>query len=309
MGGVVTMLRALLTIFGGTILGAVSRGGRVNTQSNRAEVEQKQCDRIRLERDLRDAIRDNELNLVYQPIVDPTGETMLGVEALCRWRHPSLGDISPVTFIAIAEDAGLIDLLGEWVLRRASREALDWPGLRVAVNVSSLQFCKPDFVALVQNVLSETGLSPTRLELELTESLFVQDINGALGKMRNLKALGIRLALDDFGTGYSSLSYLLSLPFDKLKIDRSFILKLETGASGAAIVHSIVSLGRALGMHVTAEGVETGEQHQFLRIAGVHSFQGYLFSRPVEAREITRRLAAQAEMQRATLDALTARKA
>jgi EAL domain-containing protein (putative c-di-GMP-specific phosphodiesterase class I) len=303
------MLRALLTTFGGTILGAVNRGGRVNTQSNRAEVEQEQPDRIRLERDLCDAIRDNGLHVVYQPIVDPTGETMLGVEALCRWRHPSRGDISPATFIAVAEDAGLIDLLGEWVLRRACREALDWPALRVAVNVSSLQFCKPDFVALVQEILSETGLAPTRLELELTESLFVQDVDDAREKMRKLKALGIRLALDDFGTGYSSLSYLLSLPFDKLKIDRSFILKLETGARGAAIVHSIVGLGRALGMHVTAEGVETAEQHQFLRIAGVHSFQGYLFSRPVEAREITERLAAQAGAIRATLTALVAQKA
>jgi diguanylate cyclase len=259
-----------------------------------ADDEAKPREQKQLEHDLSEAIRNNGLGLLFQPIVDATGETMICAEALCRWRHPSRGDVPPATFIPIAEASGQIHMLGEWVLRRACREALNWPGLRVAVNVSPCQFRTPGFVDLVQRILSETGLESARLELELTEGVLVNNLKDTKAKIDKLKVLGVRLALDDFGTGYSSLSYLLSLPFDKLKIDRSFVLKIEAGSSGAAVVHSIVSLGRALGMQVTAEGIESAEQHRFLRIAGVHSFQGYHFGRPVEAHIITDRLAAQA---------------
>jgi diguanylate cyclase len=258
-----------------------------------ADIDVKLSDQRQLEQDLSEAIRNNGLRLVYQPIVDRTGETMLGVEALCRWQHASRGDVSPERFVPLAETTGLVVSLGEWVLRQACQEAVNWPGLKIAVNVSPHQFRCAGFVDFVLGTLAETGLEPTRLELELTESILVNDLEDVKAKMLQLKDLGIRLALDDFGTGYSSLSYLLSLPFDKLKIDRSFVFKVESGVAGAAIVHSIVSLGRALGMHVTAEGVDSEKQREFLRIAGVHSFQGFLFARPVEAPAITERLAAQ----------------
>ena len=269
-----------------------ARTGGARVHVDDANSANKPREKSALERDLGDAIENNGLNLVYQPIVDRNGEAMLGVEALCRWPHPVHGDISPARFIPLAEDTGLIIPLGEWALRQACRDALDWPGLRIAVNVSAHQFRRDGFVDLVRRVLAETGLDSTRLELELTESVLMSDLEDAKARMQALQGLGVRFALDDFGTGYSSLSYLLSLPFDKLKIDRSFVLKIEAGSSGAAIVHSIISLGRALGMHVTAEGIETDEQHQFLRVAGVHSFQGYHFGRPVEASAIAARLAA-----------------
>jgi len=260
------------------------------------DVDDKTREESLLLKDLGAAVRNEQLDLLYQPVVDYGGQTIIGVEALCRWRHPRLGDISPATFIPMAERSGDIHALGEWVLRRACLEALSWPRVSVAVNVSPKQLRQPDFTDIVQKILLQTGLEPSRLELELTEGILIYDREDALAKIGKLKELGVRLALDDFGTGYSSLSYLLSLPFDKLKIDRSFVLKLESGASGAAIVHSIVSLGRALGMHLTAEGIETREQHMFLRVAGVHSFQGYLFSRPVDAKVISARLAEQTKL-------------
>ncbi len=250
-------------------------------------------ERKRLENDLRQAICDDRLSLAYQPIMNPSGEIMLGVEALCRWRHPTRGDIAPAEFIPVAEHSELIVPLGEWVLRRACREAIAWPGVGLAVNVSPLQFRRPDFVAVVERILGETGLDPARLELELTESTLLGNVEDAEAAMRRLKGLGVRLALDDFGTGYSSLLYLRTFPFDKLKIDRSFVRNIESAADAAAIVHAIVSLGRGLGMKVTAEGVETAEQHLFLRAAGVHSIQGFRFGKPVSAEAIATRLAGQ----------------
>ena len=250
-------------------------------------------EQAQLARDLSTAISARRLSVAYQPVVDPSGDTVVGVEALCRWRHDDLGDVPPVKFIPIAETSGEINALGEQVLRQACRDARNWEKISVAVNVSSHQFRGSGFVELVQSVLDDSGLDPRRLELELTESVLVSEIDDAVAKINRLKEIGVRLALDDFGTGYSSLNYLLALPFDKLKIDRSFVLKSESGASGAAVVHSIVSLGRALGLHVTAEGVDSADQHQFLRIAGVHSFQGYRFGRPMMAREISERLATQ----------------
>lgn len=228
-----------------------------------------------LEADLREAIDNDRLQLLYQPVVNKSGEAVVGVEALCRWTHPTRGEIPPTEFIAIAEHSGLIIDLGNWVLRRACIDGKAWPGLTIAVNVSSLQFRRIDFVEVVERILHETRFDPARLELELTESVLLGNVDTAETAMVRLKALGVRLALDDFGTGYSSLLYLRRFPFDKLKIDRSFVRSIERAADAAAIVHAIVSLGRGLGMQVTAEGVETADQQLFLRAAGVHSMQGY----------------------------------
>jgi diguanylate cyclase (GGDEF)-like protein len=243
-----------------------------------------------LEGDLREAIENDRLKLLYQPIVNKSGETVVGVEALCRWTHPTRGEISPTEFIAVAEHSGLIIELGAWVMRRACLDGKAWPGLTVSVNVSPLQFRRTDFFDTVQSTLSETAFDPARLELELTESVLLGNVDTAEAGMLRLKALGVRLALDDFGTGYSSLLYLRRLPFDKLKIDRSFVLAIEKAADAAAIVHAVVSLGRGLGMKVTAEGVETADQQLFLRAAGVHFMQGFRFGKAVTAAEITARL-------------------
>jgi diguanylate cyclase (GGDEF)-like protein len=243
-----------------------------------------------LEADLREAIERDQLTLHYQPIVSKDGETVLGVEALCRWTHPERGAIPPSEFIAVAERSELIIDLGAWVLRRACVEGCAWPDLMVAVNVSSLQFRRIDFVDTVERTLEETGFDPTRLELELTESVLLGNVETAEASMRRLKALGVKVALDDFGTGYSSLLYLRRFPFDKLKIDRSFVHSIEKAPDAAAIVHAVVSLGRGLGMQVTAEGVETADQQLFLRAAGVHFLQGYRFGKPVPPAEITERL-------------------
>ncbi|MCC6776206.1 MAG: EAL domain-containing protein [Hyphomicrobiales bacterium] len=244
-----------------------------------------------LENDLRRAIQHEELWVAYQPIVSNSGEVVVGVEALCRWKHPERGEISPAEFIPVAEHSGLIIALGEWVLRRACLDGKAWPGLAVSVNVSPLQFRRADFVDVVERILAETEFDPSRLELEVTESTLLGNVETAELAMFRLKALGVRLALDDFGTGYSSLLYLRRFPFDKLKVDSSFVRSIERAADAAAIVHAVVSLGRGLGMKVTAEGVETAEQHLFLRAAGVHSMQGYRFGRPSPAAVIDARLA------------------
>jgi diguanylate cyclase len=245
-----------------------------------------------LEGDLLQAIKGDGLRAAYQPIVNAAGDTVIGVEALARWTHPTHGEIPPVRFIPIAEHSGLIIELGEWMLRRACLDGRDWPGLTVAVNVSPLQFRRSDFVELVERILTETDFDANRLELELTESTLLGNMETAELSMLRLKAIGVRFALDDFGTGYSSLLYLRRFPFDKLKIDSSFVRSIEKAPDAAAIVHAVVSLGRGLGMKVTAEGVETAEQHLFLRAAGVHSMQGFRFGRPGSATALNLRLAA-----------------
>jgi diguanylate cyclase (GGDEF)-like protein len=244
-----------------------------------------------IEKELREAIESDALKVLYQPFVNPAGDKIIGVEALARWPHPIRGMVSPAEFIPIAEHSGLIVDLGTRVLRRACLDAKGWPGINVAVNVSPVQFRQPNFVSVVEKILTETLLEPYRLELEITESTFLGNIEDAETVMRQLKGLGVNLALDDFGTGYSSLLYLRRFPFDKLKIDRSFVLSIEKASDAAAIVHAIVSLGRGLGMKVTAEGVESAEQHLFLRAAGVHCIQGFRFGRPSEPEDITARLA------------------
>ena len=248
-----------------------------------------------LEGDLLQAIKNDDLRAAYQPIVNSAGDTIVGVEALARWTHPVHGEIPPSRFIPIAEHSGLIVELGEWMLSRACLDGRNWPGLTIAVNVSPLQFRRSDFVEVIERILAETDFDANRLELELTESTLLGNLETAELSMLRLKAIGVRFALDDFGTGYSSLLYLRRFPFDKLKIDSSFVRSIEKAPDAAAIVHAVVSLGRGLGMKVTAEGVETAEQHLFLRAAGVHSMQGYRFGRPGTAHDIDHRLAAPEE--------------
>jgi diguanylate cyclase len=244
-----------------------------------------------LEGDLLYAIKNDGLAAAYQPIMNSSGEKVIGVEALARWNHPTVGQIPPSQFIPIAEHSGLIIDLGEWMLRRACLDGRAWPNLTMAVNVSPLQFRRSDFVEVVERILAETNFDANRLELELTESTLLGNLDTAELSMLRLKAIGVRFALDDFGTGYSSLLYLRRFPFDKLKIDSSFVRSIETAPDAAAIVHAVVSLGRGLGMRVTAEGVENAEQHLFLRAAGVHSMQGYRFGRPGPAADISARIA------------------
>jgi predicted signal transduction protein with EAL and GGDEF domain len=243
-----------------------------------------------LEQELRTAMESNALHVAYQPILNHTGERVVGVEALCRWTHPEQGEIPPSEFIPVAEHSGLIVELGEQVLRRACLDGKLWPTLSVAVNVSALQFRASNFVDMVERTLSATNFDPCRLELEVTETTLLGNVEAAELAMRRLKAMGVRMALDDFGTGYSSLLYLRRFPFDKLKIDSSFVRNIDRAADAAAIVHAVVSLGRGLGMSVTAEGVETADQQLFLRAAGVHSMQGYRFGRPCRADELASRL-------------------
>jgi diguanylate cyclase (GGDEF)-like protein len=243
-----------------------------------------------VEDDLRHAILRDELILHYQPLYSADGSTIVAVEALVRWPHAKQGMISPVRFISIAEESGLVMPLGEWVLRRACQDGKRWPNLRIAVNVSPIQFRHRDFVDGVVRTLRETSFDPSRLELELTEGVVVEDADAAEAAMMELRALGVNLALDDFGTGYSSLIYLRRFAFDKIKIDRSFLESMEATGESAILVHSIVHLGRALGLTVTAEGVETVEQHRFLQALGCHQLQGFLFSKPVPPDEIDRLL-------------------
>lgn len=240
--------------------------------------------------ELRSAIDTGQLFLAYQPQMLADGSSMVGVEALVRWQHPVHGVIPPVQFIPLAEKSGLIKDLGAWVLRRACRDGVTWPSLSVGVNVSPFQFRDPELTAFVRSVADTAGMPLNRLEIEITEGAYFDDIDRALVELRRLRALGVSIALDDFGTGYASLTYLRRLPFTKVKIDKSFVDECQS-IGAAAIIHAVVAMSRALGLKVTAEGVETDEQWRFLRAAGCHYLQGYLFSRPVPAEEITARLA------------------
>lgn len=250
-------------------------------------------ERREIEVDLRDAIERHEgLELNYQPILDSRRNVVTGFEALARWRHPVKGMVPPAVFIPVAEDSGLILPLGEWALREACRTAALWPDeLKIAVNLSPVQFAAPNLFGIIEQTLAETKLAPHRLELEITERIFIEDSENALSILRRLKELGIRIALDDFGTGYSSLSYLRNFPFDKIKVDRSFIMDLAAGTEHVVIVQAVVSIARALGMTTTAEGVETAGQHQFLVALGCDELQGYLFSAPVPKEKISEILA------------------
>jgi diguanylate cyclase (GGDEF)-like protein len=243
--------------------------------------------RFMLEADLRRALDRQQFELFYQPMLDIPSNDVIGFEALLRWRHPERGLIPPLDFIPLAEETKLILPIGAWVLRKACQEAAGWPeAIRVAVNVSPVQFRGDGLVGNVQHALTESGLRPDRLELEITESILLQNSTANLMILNQLNAIGVRVALDDFGTGYASLGYLRRFRFDTLKIDQSFVRDLSESVDCETIVRAITGLGRSLGMRVLAEGVETGPQLDALRQAGCHSAQGYLFSRPRPADEI-----------------------
>ena len=240
-----------------------------------------------LELDLQNAITRNEFELYYQPVVSLTANKLIGFEALLRWHHPLQGLVSPLDFIPVAEETGMIVAIGEWVLRTACLEATSWPtDLSIAVNLSPVQFKHGDIIATLQAALAASGLRPDRLELEITESVFLRDTEGTLKALHQLRAMGIGVALDDFGTGYSSLSYLHSFPFNKIKIDQSFVRDLMTNKESMSIVQAVTGLGTSLGIKTTAEGVETLEQLNKLRAKGCTEGQGYFFSRPRPANEL-----------------------
>jgi len=234
-----------------------------------------------LEQDLRRAVVDGEFELFYQPQVDARTETITGCEALLRWNHPTRGMVPPIEFIPVAEEIGVIGTLGAWVIRQACHDAATWPSqISVAINLSPMQFRGPCLAQMVVAALDASGLPPNRLEFEITESALLMNNESTVATLKHLRALGVRIAMDDFGTGYSSLSYLRSFPFDKIKIDRSFIKDLGEDKESAAIVKAIVGLGASLGMATTAEGVETVEQLQQIREQGCTEVQGYYFGRP-----------------------------
>ena len=244
------------------------------------DIDTQQRERQSLQHDLRSAVANSEFLIHYQPQAKMDG-VVFGFEALVRWEHPKLGIVSPATFIPLAERNGTIDAIGEWTLRQACREAASWAApLQVAVNLSPVQFRYGDLANLVHQVLFETGLPPERLELEITEGVVISDPLRVLAILGRLKLLGVKIAMDDFGTGYASLSSLQSFPFDKIKIDRTFITNVDTCAQSAAIVRSVIGLGAALGIPIIAEGVETEGERAFLVQVGCREMQGYLVGRP-----------------------------
>jgi diguanylate cyclase (GGDEF)-like protein/PAS domain S-box-containing protein len=251
--------------------------------------------RLTMEQDLRQALADGAFELHYQPLLDLASGEVTGCEALLRWRHPERGMVSPAEFIPVAEDTGLINELGDWVMQTACTEAAGWPSrVRLAVNVSPIQLKSPTLALRITGALAASGLSPDRLEIEITEAVLIHDDESALAILHQLRAIGVRIALDDFGTGFSSLSYLKRFPFDKIKIDRCFVSDIEVDGS-AAIVQAVVNIAAARNMTTTAEGVETEQQREMLRQLGCTQMQGYLFSAPKPAAEARRLLGARLE--------------
>jgi EAL domain-containing protein (putative c-di-GMP-specific phosphodiesterase class I) len=247
-------------------------------------------ERRQMESDLRAALREGQFDLLYQPLIEARTSTISGFEALLRWNHPDRGVTAPADFIPLAEEIGLIVPLGEWVVREACAQAARWPDhIRIAVNISAAQFRSGKLVPMVINALSATGLSPSRLELEITEAILLQYSQSTLQTLHMLRNLGVRIGLDNFGTGNSSLSYLRSFPFDKLKIDGSFFRDPDDTAECLAIIRAVTQLGNSLGMTTTAEGVETEDQFARVVAEGCGEIQGYLYSPPVRAHEVAER--------------------
>jgi diguanylate cyclase (GGDEF)-like protein/PAS domain S-box-containing protein len=271
---------------------AAKDGGRGRHHFYAPDLHSDAEERRQMEEDLRDAVANGGLELYYQPVVQTATEKITGFEALLRWNHPQQGWISPARFIPVAEDTGLIAPIGEWALRTACQDLARWPeNVRVAVNVSPLQFANPALPAIVTNALANAQVAPERLELEITESVFLNNDEGTDQMFKSLKAIGVRLALDDFGTGYSSLGYLRSAPFDKIKIDQSFVRgATQPGSRNGAIIASIVSLAEALGMETTAEGVETLDELDLVRMLGCSHVQGYIYERPLSSMNAAARL-------------------
>lgn len=272
----------------------VKEGGRAGFRFHVPRKEVDLLSRMRLDHDMRQALAEGRFRLHYQPQVELGSDRVIGAEALIRWRDPQRGDISPADFIPLAEESGFVIAIGDWVLREAVAQAAHWlsRGLRmpVAVNVSALQFQQAHFVETVAQALHESMLPASMLELELTEGVLLGDADEALRRMRALASLGVTLSIDDFGTGYSSLAYLKRFPIQRLKIDRSFVQGLPGDASDVGIANAIVQMGRALGLQVIAEGVETEAQRDFLAQAGCHEFQGYLFAKPLRPDEFEQRV-------------------
>lgn len=274
--------------------------GRGTFRFFEAEMDARMQKRRALELDLRKALPNLEFELYYQPIVKLEGDEICGFEALLRWNHPERGLVPPVEFISLAEETELIIPIGEWVLRQACKEAASWPGsLGIAVNISSVQFKMRNLPQMVINALASSGLPAQRLELEITESVLLFNNESTLQTLHQLRALGVRISMDDFGTGYSSLSYLRSFPFDKIKIDRSFVHDVTSTQDSMAIIRAVTGLGNSLGMTTTGEGVETAEELEYLRKEGCTEAQGFLFSKPRPASEIRHMLEKQMRPSRA----------
>jgi diguanylate cyclase (GGDEF)-like protein len=263
--------------------------GRGTYRFFETEMDAKMKTRRELEMDLRSALVNAEFELYYQPLVNLKTNEITAFEALVRWNHPTRGLVSPADFIPVAEETGLIIQLGEWVLRRACQETAQWPAhIKVAVNLSPSQLKSRNLTQLVISALAESGMAANRLQLEITETVLMHNTFNTLATLHQLRKLGVQIAMDDFGTGYSSLSYLRSFPFDKIKIDRSFIQDLSNGAEPLAIVHAVAGLAKSLNMISTAEGVETQQQLDTLQSVGCTEMQGYLFSHARPAKDIVR---------------------
>jgi EAL domain-containing protein (putative c-di-GMP-specific phosphodiesterase class I) len=257
------------------------------------------AERLDLENDLRRAVERDELRLHYQPLVDLATDRIVGLEALIRWQHPTRGLVPPLSFIPMAEETGLILGIGRWVLETACRQARAWqlafptdPPILISVNLSAKQFARADLVGQVSAILAETALRPDCLELEITESVLMDESDAGIRRLQALRDLGVKLVLDDFGTGYSSLSYLKHLPLDTIKIDRSFVSELTGDNANVAIVHAVISLAHGLGIDVVAEGIETAEQLARLRELLCDRGQGYFYARPLPADQLTELLRA-----------------
>ncbi len=272
---------------------AAKNGGRGQFRFYSSDLKDEEEERRLMLDDLREALASDQLQLHYQPVVRTADHVVVGLEGLMRWHHPERGDVAPGIFIPAAEESNLINQLGEWALRRACRDAMQWPeSVRVAINVSALQFNSSGFIAVVTQALAESGLAPDRLELELTESVFMGDGDQNDRTFKALKMLGVRLALDDFGTGYSSLSYLRSAPFDKLKVDKSFVDSCtRKDENSAKIITAIIGLSEALGMETTVEGVEAFDQFKLVCERGAKYIQGWIYSKALPFDEIVERLA------------------
>jgi predicted signal transduction protein with EAL and GGDEF domain len=251
------------------------------------EMDESIASRRIIENDLRTALgAGNELFVAYQPKLASSGGRIIGLEALMRWQHPTRGELAPDAFIPVAEDCGLINLVGEWVLGEACRVARHWPDLSIAVNVSPIQFRSPRVAETIRSIVRDAGVRPQQIELEVTESVLIADDDVVKAALEELQSAGFRIALDDFGTGYSSLSYLKKFRVDSIKIDKSFVQRLGQDPEAIAIVQAVIALGHAMALSVTAEGVETEEQGCLLRLAGCNELQGFLFSEAVPESEL-----------------------
>jgi EAL domain-containing protein (putative c-di-GMP-specific phosphodiesterase class I) len=260
--------------------------GRDSVQFYTAEMNVRVREKLALQQEMRDGLARSEFTLLFQPQVDLRTDRIFAVEALVRWRHPALGLLSPLKFIPLAEETGLIVPLGDWILHEACRRNKAWqdaglPPLRISVNVSARQFKEKTLIDRVNNALRESGMAANHLELEITEGLIMQDVDQAIATMKELQHLGVQLAIDDFGTGYSSLNALKNFPVARLKIDKSFIKNLASDDRDKAVAAAVISLGQKLNLRVIAEGVETAEQLAILRENNCDEIQGYYFSKPV----------------------------